>query len=92
MPVLLDNPAIPLEVHSCNLYRLNEMDYEPGAGLLFGSLNNGLGGSGANFLVAVDIETEIVTLIGQKVDGLDAGKPFCCGGDDALHSDDEKAS
>ena len=52
--------------------RINAMDFEPGTGILFASINDGNNGSGPNYLGTIDTTTGDVTIIGQTVDGLDA--------------------
>lgn len=52
--------------------RINAMDFQPGTGILFGSLNIAFGGGGPNCLVTIDTATGEVTLIGLTVPGLDA--------------------
>lgn len=55
------------------LPRINAMDFQPGTGILFGSLNDGLaGGVGPICLVTIDTATGDVALIGLTVAGLDA--------------------
>ena len=55
-----------------NWPRINAMDFQPGTGVLFASLNDGEEGSGPNYLATVDTGTGEVTIIGQTVDGLAA--------------------
>ncbi len=53
--------------------RINGMDFHPESGVLYGSLNDRFsGGSRENYIATIDIETGVVTTIGQSVDGLDA--------------------
>lgn len=53
--------------------RINGMDFHPESGVLYGSLNDRLsGGAQENYLATIDIETGVVTTIGQSVDGLGA--------------------
>lgn len=54
--------------------RVNAMDFQPGTGILFGSVNYGevAVGGGPNCLVTINTMTGVVTLIGLTVSGLDA--------------------
>jgi hypothetical protein len=52
--------------------RVNGMDFQPGTGILFGSLNDGFAGHPENYLVTINTATGVVTIIGRTVDGLDA--------------------
>ncbi|MEE8606627.1 MAG: hypothetical protein V3S55_03405, partial [Nitrospiraceae bacterium] len=52
--------------------RHNAMDFEPGTGVLFGSLNDGFGGLPENHLSTIDTTTGVVTVLGPTQDGLDA--------------------
>jgi hypothetical protein len=51
--------------------RINGMDFQPGTGILFGSLNDGFAGSPENYLVTINTTTGVVTIIGRTVNGLD---------------------
>ena len=52
--------------------RINAMDYQPGTGVLFGSLLRGNGSARLSYLVTVDTSNGVVTMIGQTVTLLDA--------------------
>jgi len=56
--------------------RISAMDYQPGTGILFGSLNVGGGIAGGiprvNYLVTINTTTGVVTTIGTTITGLDA--------------------
>jgi hypothetical protein len=52
--------------------RHNAMDFKPGTGVLFGSLNDGVGGLPENHLSTIDTTTGVVTVLGPTQDGLDA--------------------
>jgi hypothetical protein len=52
--------------------RINAMDYQPGTGILFGSLLRGFGSTRVSYLVTVDTSNGVVTIIGQTVTLLDA--------------------
>jgi hypothetical protein len=66
--ISLSLPTTPVLVFP----RINAMDFDPDTGTLFGSLNDGVAGSGPVYLVTIDIVTGAVTFIGQTVNGLDA--------------------
>ena len=62
-----------------NIPRVNSMDFQPGTGILFASVNDKLlqsSGDGklprTNFLATIDTTTGNVTIIGKTVKGLDA--------------------
>jgi hypothetical protein len=52
--------------------RINAMDYQPGTGVLFGSLIKGFGSSRVSYLVTVNTTNGVVTVVGQTVTLLDA--------------------
>ena len=52
--------------------RINGMDFDATTGVLWGFLNDGSGGSGANYLATVDIGTGAVSTIGVTASGMDA--------------------
>jgi hypothetical protein len=52
--------------------RINAMDFQPGTGVLFGSLNTNTSAGRVNYLVTVNTNTGVVTIIGRTVTGLDA--------------------
>jgi hypothetical protein len=56
---------------TANFPRINAMDFQPGTGILYGSLNNGEAGQFDNYLVTVNTTTGVVTIIGRTVNGLD---------------------
>ena len=51
--------------------RINSMDFQPGTGILFGSLNDGNSSTPENYLVTVNTTTGVVTIIGRTVNRLD---------------------
>ena len=52
--------------------RINAMDFQPGTGVLFGSLNDSSSGDGNYFLATISTNPGTVTIVGQTVGGLDA--------------------
>jgi len=52
--------------------RINGMDFDPGSGILYGSLNDGSSGSPENYLATIDTITGVATIIGVTADGMDA--------------------
>ncbi|HZM91330.1 MAG TPA: Ig-like domain-containing protein [Blastocatellia bacterium] len=52
--------------------RINAMDYQPGTGVLYGSLLKGTGSSRVSYLVTVNTTNGVVTIVGQTVTLLDA--------------------
>jgi hypothetical protein len=52
--------------------RINAMDYQPGTGVLFGSLIKGFGAQRVSYLVTVNTTTGVATIVGQTVPLLDA--------------------
>jgi len=52
--------------------RINALEFHPTTGILYASVNDGVSGSGPNYLATVDATTGVVTHIGQTVNGLDA--------------------
>jgi len=55
-----------------DFWRINAMDYQPGTGVLYGSLLRGSGSSRVSYLVTVNTSTGVVTVVGQTVTLLDA--------------------
>ena len=56
-------------------YRLAAMDVRPGAGQIYGILNDSRGNTGdfgPRFLATLNIESGIISIIGQTADGMDA--------------------
>lgn len=56
-------------------YRLNAMDAVPGTGQIYGILNDSRGNQGEFgpvYLATLNIESEIISIVGQKADGMDA--------------------
>lgn len=52
--------------------RINAMDYQPGTGVLYGSLLTGFGTTRVSYLVTVNTSNGVVTIVGQTVQFLDA--------------------
>jgi len=79
---LVANVALPAIVPSGCIGRLNAAALDPAAAslpvgsgrLVFASLNCGLGGTGQNFLVRLDVDSPsaVAHVVGPTVDGLDA--------------------
>ena len=63
--------AMVFPAATANFPRINAMDFQPGTGILYGSLNNGTAGQFDNYLVTVNTTTGVVTIIGRTVGGLD---------------------
>jgi hypothetical protein len=63
--------AMVFPAATANFPRINAMDFQPGTGILYGSLNNGEAGQFDNYLVTVNTTTGVVTIIGRTVNGLD---------------------
>lgn len=59
-------------ISSNDFPRINGMDFQPGTGILFGSLNTNTTAGRVNYLVTVDTTTGVVTIIGTTITGLDA--------------------
>jgi hypothetical protein len=54
------------------LPRINAMDFHPGTGVLFASINDGVAGAPENHVGTVNLSTGVVCVNGPTVDGLDA--------------------
>ena len=52
--------------------RINAMDFQPGTGVLFGSLNDSSSGDGNYYLATISTNPGTVTIVGQTAPGLDA--------------------
>ena len=52
--------------------RINALSYQPGTGVLYGSLIKGFGSARVSYLVTVNTTTAEVTIVGQTVNLLDA--------------------
>jgi hypothetical protein len=59
-------------VPSADFPRINAMDYQPGTGVLYGSLIKGFGSTRVSYLVTVNTTTGEVVIVGQTVTLLDA--------------------
>jgi len=67
-------PVAPMifPVPTADFPRINAMDYQPGTGVLYGSLIKGFGSSRVSYLVIVNTTSGEVTIVGQTVTLLDA--------------------
>lgn len=68
----VSTPSVPPTFPPLNNPRINAMDTQPSTGVLFASVNDGSSGQGPNYLGTVNINTGIVAILGQSVNGLDA--------------------